>query len=77
MNGSALAMLALVPLITGPLPSEAADTLTMTLCDGGSITISLGDDEEEPASDCHQKACHAGNCRKQLELRQKAPLARA
>ncbi|WP_298471369.1 hypothetical protein [uncultured Erythrobacter sp.] len=75
MNGSALAILAIVPLVTGPLPSEAEDTLTMTLCDGGSITISLGDEDEMPASDCHQKACHAGNCRKQFDPKQRQEVA--
>lgn len=69
MNGSALAILAIVPLITGPLPDEGENTLTMTLCGGDSITIPLGDQDEMPASDCHQKACHAGNCRKQLDLK--------
>ena len=57
-----IALLALVPMITGPLPSNEK-TLTMTLCDGGSITISLGDEDEKPDRDCHQTACHAGTCR--------------
>ena len=62
MNGPPLALLALVPMAIGPLPAEE-NTLTMTLCDGGSITISLGSGEGEPAGDCDQKGCHAGTCR--------------
>ncbi len=71
MNGSALALLALVPMITGPLPADDNNTLTMTLCDGGSITISLGGEKKDTAPDCHEKACHAANCRKQFDLKQR------
>ncbi|MDJ0642448.1 MAG: hypothetical protein QNJ15_06505 [Erythrobacter sp.] len=59
----AFVLLALVPMIAGPLPTEDERTLTMTLCDGGSITFPLGDEDERPARDCHQKACHAASCR--------------
>lgn len=62
MNASAFAALALIPMITGPLPSEER-TLTLAVCNGAAITIDLGDDEGQPGPDCHQKACHAGNCR--------------
>lgn len=66
MNGSGLALLAIVPMVTGPQPADE-NTLTMSLCDGGSITISLGDDDEQPTRDCHQKGCHAGNCRQKVK----------
>lgn len=62
MNPSILAIAALVPIAIGPLPSEER-TLVMTLCDGGSITIPIGDDDPEGPRNCHQQACHAGSCR--------------
>lgn len=71
MNGSVLALLALVPMLTGPLPTDDQKTLTMTLCDGGSITISVGDGDDQPTHECHKKACHAANCRKQFDLKQR------
>jgi hypothetical protein len=57
------ALAALVPVMIGPLPAEAGRTLTMHLCNGGTITIPL--DEGTPAQDgpCHPKGCHAGTCR--------------
>jgi hypothetical protein len=58
-----LALAALVPVMLGPLPAEQ-QAITAKLCNGGTITISLGDDEA-PAEEgnCHPKGCHAGNCR--------------
>lgn len=69
MSGGALslALAALVPVLIGPLPAES-EAITAKLCNGGTITIPLGD--EAPADDryCHPKACHAGNCRSKTEL---------
>ena len=59
---SALAALAVLPLATGPLPEEGR-RLTLTLCDGGAITIPIDGEDDDPKRDCHQQACHAGNCR--------------
>jgi hypothetical protein len=70
MNGCTLALLALIPMITGPLP-EAEKSITAGLCSGGTITIPLGNRDQEPERDCVQKACHAGNCRKQFDLAQR------
>lgn len=63
MNLLPLALAALVPVMVGPLPAEPGRTLTMHLCNGGTITISL--DDGAPAQDrsCHPKGCHAGTCR--------------
>ncbi|MEM7666269.1 MAG: hypothetical protein AAF250_10480 [Pseudomonadota bacterium] len=69
MNTPALAILAVLPMITGPLPAEEK-SLVATLCGGGTITIPLGDNDE-PKRDCHPKACHAANCRKQFDLEQR------
>jgi hypothetical protein len=66
-----LALAALVPVMLGPAPAEHT-AITATLCNGGTITIPLGD--EGPADDsgnCHPKGCHAGNCREKSE--QKGP----
>ena len=70
MNCAGLAMLALVPMITGPLP-EPENAITAELCGGGTLTIPLGNRDQEPGRDCHQKACHAANCRKQFDLAQR------
>lgn len=66
MNLSALAFIALVPMITGPLP-EAEKTITATMCGGGTIEIPLGQRDQELPKDCHQKGCHAGNCREKTK----------
>jgi len=75
MSGPALpfALAALVPVLVGPLPAPAAaaaDTLTARLCNGGTITIPLGE-RERPAQDspCHPKACHAGSCRAKDDMK--------
>lgn len=69
MNLLPLALAALVPVMIGPLPAAEARTLTMHLCNGGTITIPL--DGETPAQDsgCHPKGCHAGNCRERDEVK--------
>ena len=71
MSVSALGWLALVPLVTGPLPEESR-ALTVALCGGGEITIPI-DGEQEPPAPCDAKACHASNCRKQFDRGQLPP----
>lgn len=66
-----LGWLALVPLMTGPLPSEER-VLTAGTCNGETITIPIGDGEPEQAP-CDIKGCHAANCRKQFDLKQTPP----
>jgi hypothetical protein len=58
-----LAFAALLPAMLGPPPAQQ-DTITATLCNGGTITIPLGDGKT-PADEgnCHPKGCHAGTCR--------------
>ncbi|MEE4288741.1 MAG: hypothetical protein V2J14_05175 [Erythrobacter sp.] len=64
MNGAAFAILALVPLMAGTSPSSGdADAITVALCNGGTISIDLGDRDERERDDCHPKGCHAGACR--------------
>jgi hypothetical protein len=68
MNALAFATLALVPMMAGPLPqSQSAPTLTAALCNGGSITIPLGERDDTPPRDCRQQGCHAGHCRKRID----------
>lgn len=69
MNTSSLAIFAVLPMITGPLPEEEK-SLVAALCGGGTITIPLGNNDQ-PKRDCHPKACHAANCRKQFDLEQR------
>ena len=58
----AFALAALVPVMVGPLPAQA-ETITARLCNGGTITIPLGDDAPAQDENCHPKGCHAGSCR--------------
>ncbi|MFM7404661.1 MAG: hypothetical protein ACKO1N_11395 [Erythrobacter sp.] len=58
--------LALVPVILGPLPAHAA-TITARLCNGGTVTIPIGQDEPQDEGNCHPKGCHAGTCRSKDE----------
>lgn len=61
-----LAILALVPIALGPLPSEER-VLTIGLCSGGEISIPIGDDDDGPKRDCHLQGCHAGTCREKTK----------
>ena len=64
VNSFAVALIALVPLIAGTTPHDPSENaITVALCNGGAITSDLGEDDGEPARDCHQKGCHAGACR--------------
>ncbi|MFN4019485.1 MAG: hypothetical protein ACK4IC_03090 [Erythrobacter sp.] len=56
------ALAVLVPVMIGPMPAESA-TITARLCNGGTITIPVGDGAPAPERDCHPKGCHAGTCR--------------
>ena len=58
-----LALAALIPAMIGPLPAEAGAAVTARLCNGGTVTIPLGDDPPPQDRDCHPKGCHAGTCR--------------
>jgi hypothetical protein len=61
-NGLSLALAVLVPVMIGPLPAESA-VIAAKLCNGGTITIPVGDGTPAPDRDCHPKGCHAGTCR--------------
>lgn len=62
MSALPFALAALIPVLVGPLPAHST-AISARLCNGGTITIPLGD--ETPAEDrrCHPKGCHAGTCR--------------
>ena len=68
----ALAILALLPVAIGPLPQKE-EVLVAPLCNGGTVEIPLGGKDEVPSRDCHQQACHAGNCRERLDRDQGRP----
>lgn len=63
------AVLALIPVMIGPLPAQA-ETITAKLCNGGTITIPIGNGDG-PVQDekCHPKGCHAGSCREKEKRR--------
>jgi len=63
-----LALMAMIPLVTGPLP-QGGRTLTMSLCDGAQITIPFDGNDQAPKRDCHQQACHAATCREKSSRR--------
>jgi hypothetical protein len=60
------ALLALVPVLIGPLPQQQTAMIAQ-LCNGGTITIPLGDDAPAPDRNCHPKGCHAGTCREKSD----------
>jgi hypothetical protein len=62
MIRAGIGLMALVPMISGPLPQHET-ALTVALCSGGEISIPLGDGDEDQRRDCHQQACHASTCR--------------
>lgn len=68
----ALGIVALIPMMSGPLPQEEG-ALTIALCAGGEITIPLSKSNGEEPGECDQQGCHAGNCR-QKGKRSLAPL---
>lgn len=62
------AVAALFPLATGPVPQDGP-VLAIALCGGGTITIPIERRDDDPAP-CAAKGCHAGPCRKKIDLRQ-------
>ena len=56
------ALAALIPVMIGPLPVQSS-AITAKLCNGGTITIPLGDGAPAQDENCHPKGCHAGTCR--------------
>ena len=56
------AFLTLIPVLIGPLPAQST-AITARLCNGGTITIPVGEDTPDDSGNCHPKGCHAGNCR--------------
>ncbi|MBA4766614.1 MAG: hypothetical protein H2049_03135 [Porphyrobacter sp.] len=69
MNLLPFALAVLVPVMIGPLPAPASQTLTMQLCNGGTITIPIGDERPSKDRDCHPKGCHAGTCRERNQAK--------
>ena len=64
MNPSWLLLVSIAPMVVGPAPAERENLLIVSLCNGGTITIPLGNDGEQDKRHCDINACHAGNCRK-------------
>jgi hypothetical protein len=60
------ALLTLVPVLIGPLPQQQAAMIAQ-LCNGGTITIPLGDGTPPVDENCHPKGCHAGTCRQKSD----------
>lgn len=70
-----IARTATLALLAGSMPLQPASAqgamIVARLCDGSSIAIPLGGDEEpQPLTPCPAKACHAGACRKQIDRSQ-------
>lgn len=62
MTALPFAFAALLPVMLGPLPAEE-QAITAKLCNGGTITIPMGDGDPTEDRNCHPKGCHAGTCR--------------
>ena len=60
------AFLTLIPVLIGPLPAQNT-AITAKLCNGGTITIPVGDSAPAQDENCHPKGCHAGTCREKNE----------
>ena len=66
------ALAALAPAALGSGPVTGPGALTLSLCDGGSITLPFGGDQDAPGDDgdgC-AKGCHAGCSRKRIDRAQ-------
>jgi hypothetical protein len=72
MSALPLALAALLPVMIGPLPASA-QAITAKLCNGGTITIPLGDDTPADNGQCHPKGCHAGSCRERSDQTRPKP----
>lgn len=62
-----LALVAMVPAAANPSIVSGAGAITVSLCQGGSITIPGG--KQLPGSDgksCCNKGCHGGDKRKRI-----------
>jgi hypothetical protein len=68
MSALTLALAALLPVMLGPLPAQST-AITAKLCNGGTITIPLGNDAPADDGQCHPKGCHAGSCREKAKRR--------
>ena len=66
MTGAWFGIASMIPVMIGPLPDAESPALVAQLCNGGTITIPLGPEDDVPADPCRIDACHAGNCRKKL-----------
>ncbi|MDZ4276081.1 MAG: hypothetical protein U0995_08590 [Erythrobacter sp.] len=69
MSAAALpyAITALVPVLIGPLPVDS-QSMTVPLCNGGTLTIPLGDSEAPMDNrQCHPSGCHAGTSREKAK----------
>ena len=60
------AILALLPVMIGPLAGGEQGAIVAQLCNGGTITIPLDKGKDRPDEPCFAKGCHAGTCRKSL-----------
>ncbi|MBX7502519.1 hypothetical protein K3181_13820 [Qipengyuania sp. YG27] len=68
IHSLALGLAALLPLAIGPSPASATN-ITAKFCGGGTVEIPIRRDGD-PTPPCTMKGCHAGSCRKRIDLRQ-------
>jgi len=68
---ASLAILVLVPAMTGPIPAASASALDVALCGGGSLSIPLNTPAPgNGSSPCCAKGCHGSSSRKRLDRAQ-------
>lgn len=66
MKPAIFALASLLPLMAGTTPAAAkqGDSFVAQLCNGGTITIPLGDsDSDDRDSPCQMTGCHGAPCR--------------
>jgi hypothetical protein len=72
MTSVLFAALALIPAMIGPVQSSSIRTITVALCEGGTMAIPVGGSPSGPESKgaCCEKGCHSSSSRKRLDRAQ-------
>ncbi|MCB2079220.1 MAG: hypothetical protein KDE55_16185 [Novosphingobium sp.] len=67
-----IAMLVLIPAMTGSLVASSAANASVVLCNGGSVSIPMGPSSPPGGENapCCAKGCHTGQSRKRLDRAQ-------
>lgn len=67
MNAALPALLSLLPVVIGPLPTAEQGTVTARLCSGGTISIPLPGKPADAPDHHEQLGCHGASNRKRFD----------